>query len=224
MNRIVLVVAMAASSTALAADWGKASDPEACKPVSSYNVAAYPKCKESVDPMVEKCLADPEFKKRLEGGGWVDGKNVSKLERDKGKRIPEIAYETCAEEALKRIEKQGKDDKLAADVANTEIPKPRWKNPAVEKLIAAAFKRDWSEDGQKLVLVVLDDEKWDIQRNGLGVITGRAMGATAVFRQGDKCKIHQGIWIQPHNGKTFAGALAEDGTGVEKELVCTKVK
>jgi hypothetical protein len=225
LGTVTAVVLALSGAPALAADWGKVDNPDVCTKTSGIQgqIHYYPECQAAVDKLLDGCMGDPAMKDKLAKGGWVDGKNVSKVSVDEGKKYPANAVETCEGEILVYMSKAREQ----GDLEKAEMPKPTWKNPAVEKMIQGYFKQEY-KDGEKLLKIMLQPDKpaWEIEKDGLGKVKDRAVYAAVVFQKGDVCSVHKTYYLQAHNGKTFAGPLEEHGAGAEVNynILCTKVK
>ena len=222
---LVALVALASPAVADSTDWGKADDPSVCAHAISQTKIHYDaKCQAAIDKLVDPgCLSDPAMKDELAKRDYVDGKNVSKLRRDKNKKVPVAAVELCEEKALDKIHQQGAD----AAVEKAELPKGKGTNATIEKMIRDEIKANWN-GGEQLLRIIFDGgTEWTINRNGMGVIISRSIPATAVYKKGDKCFYMGTYWYQQHDGKSFSGALSEHsgggGTG-EVGILCSKVK
>jgi hypothetical protein len=223
---IGIVAALAVATSARADhDWGKADDPKACEHTVTQGQIHYSdKCQAQIDKLVDPgCITDPTMKDELAKRDFVDGKNVSKLRRDKGKKIPQDAKDACEKIALELVHAQGAD----AKVEQQELPAAKGTNATIEKMIREEIKTNW-KGGEQLLKIIFDGATdWTINRNGLGAIVSRSIYATAVYKKQDKCYFYGTYWYQQSNGKAFSGPLEEHsgggGTG-EVGILCRKVK
>jgi hypothetical protein len=225
MNKIALVLAAGLSSTALAADWGKVDKPEVCKESHwiQGQLGYYPECQKQVDQLLDKCMGDPDQKAELAKHNFVDGKNTSPYSMDEGKKYPKDAREYCEGEILQRIAKQLEQ----GDVEKVELPKGSMKNAALEKAVTTAFQKDYGDTKAKVLMVILDGWHPDLEKDDFGRVTGRDLSATVVKKMPDgKCVLHEELWLQHGNGKSFSGPLSARGAGSWKdtEILCTKVE
>ncbi len=194
-----------------------------------------PQCKAEIEKRAKRCMDDP-----LMRGIYNDASNENPHKDPPGycsyrafgeiydqlMNVP-VMKEFKAAKAKQAEEKTAKKAaEEAAKVAAAEMPKASWKNPAIEKMITAAFKRDWTSGEKLLKLFLTGKQGWQIDRNALGIITGRSVYAAAVYKKGDKCTVHSTYWVQQHDGNGFSGPLEEHGAGAEENanILCAKVK
>jgi hypothetical protein len=105
----------------------------------------------------------------------------------------------------------------------TEVPKATMKSAALEKAVAAAYKRDY--DGQVLQVVLFGWDE-DLEKDDFGQVTGRDLSATVVVKLADgTCQLHYELWLQNGHGRSFSGPLSARGAGSASDtpLNCDKV-
>ncbi len=213
MNRVaaIVVISLAGSSTVLAAgSWGSLEDANVCSKNELGNRNPWPKCQAEVDKRTAACLSDPEMEKSLAAAGYVKG----------NKDVPAEAKKICTEAAFEQMRKQLE----AGDVEKIELPKAGMHNPALEKAVAAAYQKDYSG---KILKVVLDRWDDDPEKDALGRVTGKNLGANVVNKRPDgKCQLHYELWLQHGNGKSFSGPLSARGAGsaTDTDILCSKVE
>jgi hypothetical protein len=221
--------------------WGTAEDAGACEKdyVAHKNWRRHAKsinealkaeqvsapCKAEIEKRAKQCADDPEIQKVIKDPAY-------KVE-DAAGYCNYRAFNGMAVQLDAVLEKKAKDADAAqqaaaaeAAVAKAELPKAKGTNAALEKMIRAEIKENW-KDGEKLLKIIFDSgTDWEIKRNGLGIITGRQVAASAVYKKDDKCFVYQTYWVQQYNGKTYAGPLEEHGGGGAQKfgILCEKVK
>jgi hypothetical protein len=186
----------------------------ACKPVFDQRLQACLK-----DPNMQSQLKDPEANRGIPnrvchqqafGGIWEQVVN----DRQHKKQAEEEAKAKADEEA-----------KHAAEVAARELPTGAKHDAKLEKLVAAAYAKDYP-DGKILKVMVFD---WsdDYEKDAFDRVTGRDLDASVVNKQPDgKCWIHNELWLQYGNGRSFSGPLSARGAGSanDTEILCSKVE
>lgn len=106
----------------------------------------------------------------------------------------------------------------------TELPKPTMKNAALEKAVAAAYKKDYENTAVKVILFGWDD---DYEKDAFGQVTGRDMAATVAVKNADgTCTLHYELWMQYGNGRSFSGPLHARGAGSAEDtpINCDKLE
>ena len=185
-------------------------------------------CKPVFDQRFQACLRDPDMQSRLKdpdanhgipnrvcheqafGGIWEQVVN----DRQKTQHEAEEAKAKADEEA-----------KRAAEVAARELPKATKHDAKLEKLVSAAYHKDYPEG--TILKVILFDWSDDYEKDDFGRITGRDLDASVVNKQADgKCYIHNEYWMQLGNGRSFSGPLSARGAGSasDNEILCSKVE
>jgi len=171
------------------------------------------------DPKMEGSLKNPDIQKGVPGRAchqrvFGDMANQIMWDREQAKRAAEEAKAKADEEA-----------KYAAEVAARELPKGTRHDAKLEKLVAAAYAKDYP-DG-KVLKIILGDWSDDYEKDDFGRVTGRDLDAFVVNKQPDgKCFVHDEYWLQHGNGRSFGGPLSARGAGSasDAEILCSKAE
>ena len=113
--------------------------------------------------------------------------------------------------------------KKAGDaIGSAGLPAPAKRDAALEKAMLAALKdAGWEETPLKAIIT---DDNWITDRNELGQIVGRTIGATvAVKAQGGKCRKFSLSFEQEHQGGSKYGSTHLKGTGDSSDIPCSAV-
>ena len=172
------------------------------------------------DPKIQYKLKDPEIQKGVPGRAChqaVFGDMLNQLMWDEQQK------KHAEEEAKAKAED---DAKRAAEVAARELPKAQKHDAKLEKMVAAAYAKDYGTENTVLK-IILGDWSDDYEKDSFGQITGRDLDAFVVNKQPDgKCFIHDEYWLQNGNGRSFSGPLSARGAGSasDNEILCSKVE
>jgi hypothetical protein len=187
-----------------------------------------PACKAEIDREAQLCLKDPglDLELRQRGLKASDGNRYCIVHvffnmADQFENADRKAKE-AEEEAKKQEERKAKD---AAEVAARELPKAERKDAKLEKAVADAYHRDYPSG--KILKVILGSWSTDYEKDDFGRVIGRDIDATVVNKQQDgKCYLHDELWMQHGNGRSFSGPLSARGAGSasDKEILCTKAE
>lgn len=223
LARVVVVAgllgAVAAPALAEQGPWGT---PDETKPCQAFDS---PECKAEINKRAQKCVNDP--RENVDNRTWKE--QGFKSQEAKDARHKEFCTEV-ATDILKRqmaeLEEQRKsavEDK--AKLEAVELPKPELRNAGLEKAVAAAYAKGYP--GGKILKIILGSWSDDFEKDAFGRVTGRDIDATVVIKQPDgSCLMHDELWMQRGNGKSFSGPLSARGAGSmkETEILCSKAE
>ena len=171
------------------------------------------------DPAIQYKLKDPEISKGIPGRACyfnVFGGIWEQVTNDRNDK------KAAAEEAKKKAER---DAQAAAKVAAQELPKATKHDAKLEKMVSDAYHKDYPEG--KVLKVILGEWSDDYEKDAFNRVTGRDLSAIVVNKQPDgKCSLHDELWMQNGNGRSFSGPLSARGAGSasDTEILCSKVE
>jgi hypothetical protein len=189
-----------------------------------------PECKAEIEDLAKKCMTSDSEKNRYKDlaaknpgmvlADWCNNSTFSSMGDS-------YTYELQKVESAKKREAElaAEEQKRQGETAKVELPKATQHNAGLEKAVAAAYAKDYPEG--KVLKVILGSWADDMEKDSFGRVTGRDLNATVVNKQPDgKCQLHDELWMQHGNGRSFSGPLSARGAGsmTKTEILCSKVE